>query len=169
MLQCWCACVFDKCNWYPPVVLYCQSTMYEYYSHLGLFTIKYNEYINDIHKEVFNNLPDWSQTTLYKWLLVNVSKVIKTPILQCIFYINIWVYCNQYSYYMQTCFKNVVGYLYFPYILIIAWVTNTTVSAVCFCLVPTPKRLSLNKAPPFLIHIGMKLSKTGDILINYYL
>ena len=56
IVQCWYTCAVDEENQALPVVIYCSSIMYKYYSHLGFLLIKQNEEGNYIHKELFNNI-----------------------------------------------------------------------------------------------------------------
>ena len=65
IVQCWSPCELDEEKWDLPMVLYYSGMMYKYYSCVGFSYIKQNEEVNDIHNEIFNNIPHFIKICLH--------------------------------------------------------------------------------------------------------
>ena len=57
MDQYWCACSVDKDKQDLPMIMYCSSIMYKYYSYLGFHWLRKNEEGKDTQNGIFNNIP----------------------------------------------------------------------------------------------------------------
>ena len=65
VVQCWRAYAADEEKQALTMVMYCSGMIYKYYSHLGFLSINTQQGRENIHHEIFNNIPHFIKNRLH--------------------------------------------------------------------------------------------------------